>query len=135
MISIDIINYFLLFVKSPPKIYFGVCYNKSVGTIDLGCNDFKGAARNRRMVKWKRNIVGYLEVEAILKNTPLSKPLPSWVPVGNLPKVGKEEYRGQNETKYLHSMGMHNIDEKIIEVNGDLYYTRPEIDYNEVSDE
>ena len=69
-----------------------MCYNRGV-RVDIGCDDFKKAARNREMVAKKRNIIAYLMVEAVLKGWPLSKPLPIWVPTGELMIIRKKDLR------------------------------------------
>ena len=63
--------------------------------IDLLCEDYKAAAHNRRMVRLKRNIEGYLFIEALVRSWPRSKPLPEelW---GTLPSIGKHEARELN---------------------------------------
>ncbi len=58
--------------------------------IDCGCDDFPAAARNRRMVRLKQNIDGYLFIEALVRSWPLNKPLPEQY-YGYLPIVGKQE--------------------------------------------
>ena len=60
--------------------------------IDIGCEDFEAAARNRNRVVNKENIAGYLLIEAIIKSWPHGEPLPMWL-CGKLPIVGKEEER------------------------------------------
>ena len=62
-------------------------YN-SIGGIfmDLLCDDYQHAARNRLMVASHQNIAGYVEVEDALKLLPLSAPLPSWIQQGRLPQ-------------------------------------------------
>ena len=69
--------------------------------VDVGCPDFWAAARNREMVKHRRNIIGYLMVEAVLKGWPMLKRLPDWMPRGTLPKIGGDVDLGQR--------GMHII--------------------------
>lgn len=80
-----------------------------MGCRDTGCDDFGRAARNRKMVANKENIIGYLWVEAVVKSHPHGKPLPEWVPQGSLPIVGKHEIR--NFERY----GFHIIDEEELE--------------------
>ncbi len=65
------------------------------------CIDYGRAYRNREMVKYKRNIAGYVFIENVLRGWPIRIPLPSWIPQGELPVVGKEE-----ALRY----GMHEID-------------------------
>ncbi len=58
--------------------------------IDLLCEDYSVAKRNRRMVELKENIEGYLFIEALIKRWPRKKPLPErlW---GYIPSVSKNE--------------------------------------------
>ncbi len=70
---------------------------------DIGCDDFEKAARNREMVAQKRNISWYLMVETFLRGWPLTKPLPSWIPLGRIPMISKHE----------NLWGMHVIDENV----------------------
>ena len=56
------------------------------------CSDLEAAKRNRRMVKLKQNIMGYMFIEALVKSWPRNKPLPEWL-YGTLPLVGKNEER------------------------------------------
>ena len=69
--------------------------------IDLLCSDYKAAADNRRMVKLKQNIEGYLFIEALVRNWPHNKRLPDAL-LGTLPSIGKHEARE------LH--GFHEVD-------------------------
>ena len=54
------------------------------------CSNYKRAAENRRMVRLKQNILGYLFIEALLRSWPRKKPLPEWL-WGSLPSVSKHE--------------------------------------------
>lgn len=54
------------------------------------CIDLKAAARNRKMVAEKRNIIGYQYIEAMVRAWPRNKPLPEQL-YGILPVVGKGE--------------------------------------------
>ena len=56
------------------------------------CSDYIRAKENRRMVRLKRNIEGYLFAEALIRSWPKRKPLPEWLH-GKLPSVGKKEAR------------------------------------------
>lgn len=58
--------------------------------IDLLCDDYSRAKANRRMVRLKQNISGYLFIEALVRNWPRKKPLPEWL-WGTLPSVDKNE--------------------------------------------
>ena len=55
------------------------------------CTDLEAAARNRKMIAEKRNIVGYQFIEAVVKSWPRNKPLPEWIPLGKLPSIDKSE--------------------------------------------
>ena len=54
---------------------------------DIGCDDPERAARNRKMVADKEYTTAYEQVENYFTHTPLDKPLPPWMPVGELPVV------------------------------------------------
>ena len=71
--------------------------------VDLLCADYVAAARNRRMVRLKQNITGYLWIEAIVRNCPRSKPLPEWL-YHELPQIGKRE------AKELHKYGIYEVE-------------------------
>ena len=58
--------------------------------IDLLCDDYSRAKANRRMVKLKQNISGYLFIEGLVKRWPRNKRLPEYL-LGVLPFVGKNE--------------------------------------------
>jgi hypothetical protein len=60
--------------------------------IDLMCLDYSAAKRNRRMVKLKENISGYLYIEALIRGWPKKKPLPEWL-FGHVPSISKTESR------------------------------------------
>ncbi len=77
--------------------------------VDVGCEDFKAAARNRRMVRLKQKISGYLFIEAVIRGWPHRKPLPEWL-YGSIPTIHRYEYEDRNEDRYLHSLGMHRIE-------------------------
>ncbi len=66
------------------------------------CENYKRATENRRMVKLKQNISGYLFIEALVRGWPHNKPLPEWL-WGRLPTVGKYEARELN--------GFHEVEE------------------------
>lgn len=57
---------------------------------DIGCDDFQRAKENR-----ERIASGYASrywdwLDHALQRTPIGKPLPPWVPQGDLPSVGRE---------------------------------------------
>jgi len=58
--------------------------------IDLLCDNYKRAAKNRRMVKLKQNISEYVRIEAIVKSTPKNKRLPDQF-YGQIPLASKNE--------------------------------------------
>lgn len=74
---------------------------------DVGCNDFAAAARNREMIANKENIVWWLWMESVRDKCPYSKPLPYWIPQGDIPKIGKREEREARQ------YGMYIMDEGI----------------------
>jgi hypothetical protein len=69
--------------------------------IDLMCSDYSRASENRRMVKLKLNIEGYLFTESLVRNWPHKKPLPEWL-WGKVPSIHK------NESRQLY--GFHKLD-------------------------
>ena len=73
--------------------------------VDIGCEDFEAAFRNRKMISNKENITGYLLIEAIVKSWPHGEFLPTWM-YGRLPIVGKEEARE------LYKYGIYGVDNK-----------------------
>ena len=81
-----------------------MCYNRGVRIIDCGCDDLAAAARNRRRIKSGENLTWWLWYEAVVKSWPLRKPLPFWLPQGELPKVGK------HEAKELREHGIYELD-------------------------
>ena len=50
----------------------------------VGCDDFKRAYRNRKLVAEKQAIDGYVYVEKALMRVSLSKPLPKWIPTDDI---------------------------------------------------
>ena len=72
--------------------------------VDIGCDDFGSAARNRKRIKSKDNLTWWLWYEAVVKGWPFRKPLPFWLPQGGLPKVGKYEARE------LYQYGIYEVD-------------------------
>jgi len=70
--------------------------------IDLLCEDYSKAKDNRRMVRLKQNIEGYLFIEQLVRNWPRNKRLPDAL-LGTLPSIGKHEARE------LH--GFHEVNE------------------------
>jgi len=69
--------------------------------IDLLCDDYSKAKANRRMVKLKQNIEGYLFIEQLVRSWPRNKRLPDAL-LGTLPSIGKHEARELN--------GFHEVD-------------------------
>ncbi len=60
---------------------------------DLGCDDFDRAEWNRYIIEHRLFTTAYQIVESAIAHTPLSQPLTSWIPRGELPRVGREESR------------------------------------------
>ena len=77
-----------------------MCYNEGM---DLLCSNYGAAAINREMVRLKRNIIGYIEIEEMVRNWPRKKPLPEQL-LGRLPSIGN------HESRELYEYGMHVID-------------------------
>lgn len=66
---------------------------KSYCCYDIGCPDFEQAARNRKIIKNKDYITGYLQAEVSVTKTPLGQALATWIPTGELPTIAKEVWR------------------------------------------
>lgn len=64
---------------------------------DTGCSDFDRAVENRYMVANSLFTTMYQQVESYLLHSPLRKPLPEWMPTGELVNVGKEHWREREE--------------------------------------
>lgn len=60
---------------------------------DTGCDDFDRAAENRYMVAGGLFTTMYQRVERWFTHSPLRKPLPDWIPVGQLVEVDKGDWR------------------------------------------
>ena len=60
---------------------------------DTGCDDPERAAENRKMVANRENTTAYLDVENYLTHTPPRRPLPDWIPTGELPQVNRQDWR------------------------------------------
>ncbi len=56
---------------------------------DVGCDDFDRAKINRQIVASRMFTTAYQMVENWLATSPLSRPFPSWVPIGRLPSGGR----------------------------------------------
>ena len=66
--------------------------------VDIGCNDFDRAEHNRFIIKNKLFTTFYELMENWLLNTPPSRPLPSWMPFGEIPKAnGRTAFWEQSE--------------------------------------
>ncbi len=61
--------------------------------LDVGADDYEKAARNRDMIANHKNTTNYEMVESAVEHTPLRLPLASWIPSGNLPQVGKADWK------------------------------------------
>ena len=68
------------------------------------CIDLEAAARNRKMVSEKKNIIGYQFMEAFIKAWPRNKPLPEWFSYGRLPTIDKSE-RGNLNSQGIYEIG------------------------------
>ena len=55
------------------------------------CRDYENALRNREMIRLKQNISAYVLIEIAIRNCPHRKPLPAWIPQGDVPVVDKSE--------------------------------------------
>jgi hypothetical protein len=62
-------------------------------TLDIGCDDFAKAARNRQRVANHENIDFYLKLESWLRNSPLKATLPTWLTQGSLPQISKHDWQ------------------------------------------
>ncbi len=77
---------------------------------DIGCDDFDQAKRSRELEGNYAATTGYQQVESALAHTPLNKPLPLWIPRGELIQIGGKEWRilgGERE-------GIHELAEAIV---------------------
>ena len=59
------------------------------------CDNFKKAEENRERIKNKFAHAYWDELERTIRSTPFGVPLPSDVPIGNVPSVGKDVTREQ----------------------------------------
>lgn len=84
--------------------FYIICYNISMVWIDLGCDDFEAAKRNRERKLTVEQLRWWLWYENTVRSWSYKKPLPFWIPQGRLPKIGKWDAR------YLSDHGMHVID-------------------------
>lgn len=60
---------------------------------DIGCDNPVRAAWNRYIVKHGLFTTFWRELEYTLALTPQSEALPSWIPLGVLPQVSKQDWR------------------------------------------
>ncbi len=60
-------------------------------------NDLERAKLNRKIISEKLYTEGYIEVENALTGLPTSKPLPAWIPKGNLPYIILEEIYSKHQ--------------------------------------
>lgn len=56
----------------------------------LMCDDLEKARKNRERIKSGYATAWWIELEQTIKATPIGANLPSSVPIGQLPQVGKE---------------------------------------------
>ena len=72
----------------------GICYHCN----DIGCNDFDRAEYNRFIIKNGLFTTFYELMENWLLDTPPSRPLPSWMPLGDIPRAsGRTDFWEQSE--------------------------------------
>ena len=65
---------------------------------DIGCPDFDRAEYNRFIIKNGLFTTFYELMENWLLNTPPSRPLPSWMPLGDIPRAnGRTAFWEQSE--------------------------------------
>ena len=65
---------------------------------DIGCDDFDRAEYNRFIIKNGLFTTFYELMENWLLNTPPSRPLPSWMPFGDIPRAnGRTDFWEQSE--------------------------------------
>ena len=67
---------------------------------DIGCDDFDRAARNRLLVSGKMFTNNYEAVERAIKHLPILKPLPYWIPRGELPEVSERDIKDLNTSGF-----------------------------------
>ena len=71
---------------------------------DTGCDNFDRAEFNRYLITNGSFSTGYVLVEEAVEHTPWGRPLASWIPQGELVKVGKkdwEQYSGGQDGGYI----------------------------------
>lgn len=61
--------------------------------IDIGCDDFDKARRNRERIEQRKNIEFYKQVESWLRHTRRDQPLPAWITKGRVPEVSKADWK------------------------------------------
>ena len=77
---------------SKEHILFRVIDSTCYSCIDTGCSDFDRAEYNRYIVANRLFTIAYQMVENAVRGTPPGKRLPSWIPRGELPQVGKQDW-------------------------------------------
>lgn len=80
--------------------------------LDVGVDDPYRAARNRLIIKDHLYTEGYRAIEQAVSHTPTSRPLASWIPKGNLPEVGENDFNQGGD-----KVGLHLIDEPSLVVD------------------
>ena len=83
------------------------------------CVNLEAAARNRKMIAEKRNIIGYQFIEAFVKAWPRNKLLPEWM-IGKLPMIDKSE-RGNMKSYGIYEIG----DDGLLEI------VKPKVGYEQ----
>lgn len=83
----------------------GTTYRELDGIIyrclDVGCPDFAQAEANRERIRSGYATEYWIWLEGVIKTTPRGQPLPSTVPLGEVPSVGRHRRTdwGREEVK------------------------------------
>lgn len=63
---------------------------------DIGADNFDRAEFNRYLVANKTFSAYWIEMSQAIQRTPLSQPLPLWIPLGSISQVSKKEWQQYN---------------------------------------
>ena len=74
-------------MESEEHITYRLIDGKIYKCKDIGCDDFARAARSRVLMASGVHNVYYDYIKRYLSHTPARNPLPSWMPLGELPQV------------------------------------------------
>ena len=60
--------------------------------VDVGCDDFDKARRNRELIAQGKNDEFYKQLESWLRHTPRNQPLPNWISKGRVPEISSNDW-------------------------------------------